>query len=362
MGAKISGSSVQTVESNGFPRVPRKVIDCGESGVTLRFVVPILALSGTAARLTARDSLLRRPIEPLANALKQIGVELIVKNGMISLTGSPQDGGTVTVSGDVSSQFISGLLFAGFLMKNGLTLELTSKLESRNYVLLTVEILRRHGAKIRMNKSLTQFQVLGGQSLFPASHKISGDFSAASYFLSAAAITGSTLTVDNLQQTIEPDSVFVEILERMGIPTCVKDNEVIVKRGELTATEVDVSECPDLGPIIAVLACFAEGKTTITGARRLRYKESDRLSSIRSELLSLGADITETEDGLILNGPVNLRGGTVKSHNDHRIAMALSIAALGGREDVVIEGAECVNKSYPRFFDDYRSLGVEAIE
>jgi 3-phosphoshikimate 1-carboxyvinyltransferase len=362
MGAKVSGSSVQTVESNGIPQVPRKVINCGESGVTLRFVVPILALSGTAARLTARNSLLRRPIEPLANALKQIDVELVVKNGVIELTGSPQDGGTVSISGDVSSQFVSGLLFSGFLMKNGLTLKLTSRLESRNYVLLTVEILRRHGAKIIMNRSLTKFQVLSGQLLLPTTHRISGDFSSASYFLSAAAITGSTLTVDNLQQTIEPDAVFVEILERMGIMTRVNENEVIVQRGKLTATDVDVSECPDLGPIIAVLACFAEGKTTITGARRLRYKESDRLSSIRSELFSLGADITETEDGLILNGPVNLRGGTVKSHNDHRIAMALSIAALRGREEIVIEGVECVNKSYPRFFDDYRSLGVEAIE
>jgi 3-phosphoshikimate 1-carboxyvinyltransferase len=138
-------------------------------------------------------------------------------------------------------------------------------------------------------------------------------------------------------------------------------NSIIVRGGKLKAINVDIRECPDLGPIIAVLACYADGTTRITGARRLRYKESDRLTSMRSELSSLGGDVIETEDGLVLSGPVTLTGGIAQSHNDHRIAMALSIAALGAKKEVSIQGAECVNKSYPSFFKDLRSIGVGVV-
>src|SRR5208337_4264873 len=181
------------------------------------------------------------------------------------------------------------------------------------------------------------------------------------YHLCAAAITGSSLTISNLRQTLEPDSVIISLLSRMGVKTNVNGDSVIVNGGELKATDVDIRECPDLGPIIAVLACYADGTTRLTGARRLRYKESDRLASMRSELVSMGGKVIETEDGLVLSGPVNLTGGVAQSHNDHRIAMALSIAALGASKEVSIHGAECVNKSYPSFFEDLRSIGVQVV-
>jgi len=351
-----------TVSSNGVLKRPSGIIDCGESGVTMRFVIPMLSLLGDENVLKVEESLLRRPIKPLADALKQLNVSLNINDHVITVSGGPAEGGTVTVRGDVSSQFISGLLLAGTLMKKGIKLEVNSPLESRNYVLLTIETLRSHGVNINVSRDFSVFEIPSGQEPKPARHEISGDYSSASYHLCAAAITGSSLTVRNLSQTLEPDSVIVDLLARMGARTIVNRNSVIMNGRRLRATDVDIRECPDLGPIIAVLACYAEGGTTrITGARRLRYKESDRLASMRSELVSLGGEVVETEDGLVLSGPIALRGGIAQTHNDHRIAMALSIAALGAKDEITIHGAECVNKSYPRFFEDLRSIGVKVV-
>ena len=362
LGARISGSTILSVSSTGVLRQPREIIDCGESGVTMRFVIPILSLISDETVLKAEESLMRRPIEPLADALKQLNVSLSINDRVVTVSGGPAEGGTVTVRGDVSSQFISGLLLAGSLMKKGIKLEIVSPLESRNYVLLTIDSLRSHGVSVNVSQDFSFLEVPGGQEPKPTTHEISGDYSSASYHLCAAAITRSSLTVSNLSQTLEPDSVIVDLLPRMGVRTIVRENSVIVDGGRLMATDVDIRESPDLGPIIAVLACYADGGTTrITGARRLRYKESDRLASMRSELVSLGAEVVETENSLSLNGPIALRGGIAQSHSDHRIAMALSIAALGAKNELTIRGAECVNKSYPSFFEDLRSIGVEVV-
>jgi 3-phosphoshikimate 1-carboxyvinyltransferase len=361
LGAKISGSTTKVVSSHGILKRPRGIINCGESGVTMRFVIPLLTLTGTDVELKAKASLMRRPIEPLIEALEQLNSTLVVKNDSIGVSGGPPEGGTVRIRGDVSSQFISGLLLAGTLMKKGISLEVISPLESRNYVLLTIETLQRHGVHVNVSRVFSRFKVLGGQKPLPTTHRISGDYSSAAFHLSAAAITRSSLTVNNLAQTLEPDSVIIDLLSRMGVKTTVGRNRVTVHGGKLEAADVDIRECPDLGPIIAVLGCYADGKTMITGARRLRYKESDRLASVKSELESLGADVEETKDGLTLRGPVMLKGGTVQAHKDHRIAMALSVAALGAEREIVIEGAECVSKSYPDFFEDLRSIGVEVV-
>ena len=361
LGARTSGSTILNVSSDGLEQ-PRGIIDCGESGVTMRFVIPILSLVGGERVVTAKESLMRRPIEPLADALKQLDVSLSVDDRVITVNGGPTEGGTVRVRGDVSSQFISGLLLAGVLMKRGIKLEIISPLESRNYVLLTIETLRRHGININVSRNFSLFEVPGGQEPKPTTHEISGDYSSASYPLCAAAITRSSLTVSNLSQALEPDSIIIDFLARKGVRTLVNDNSVtLYGGGRLKATDVDIRGCPDLGPVLAVLGCYADGQTRITGAGRLRYKESNRLASMRSELASLGGKVEETEDGLLLAGPISLRGGVAQAHNDHRIAMALAIAALGAKDEVTIQGAECINKSYPNFFDDLRSVGVEVV-
>jgi len=328
----------------------------------LRFMIPVASLTGSKATFRAKESLMRRPLEPLANAMKQLHVKLTSGKDYVEIEGDPPKGGKIHIRGDVSSQFISGLLFAGPSMQNGLRLELTSPLESRSYVSLTLETMKRHGIEVQTNAEMSVFDIPPGQRYVAAAHSISGDYSSAAFALSTGAIANSKVLVRGLQQSeTEPDAVLLRILSEMGARIRILEDGVLVEGGKLRSISINLRDSPDLGPILAVLGCYAEGETRITGAARLRYKESDRLAAISSELHKLGADISETGEGLIIHGPSRLSGGIVSSHGDHRIAMALGVAALGAASKVVIEGTECVSKSYPNFFNDLRLLGVETI-
>lgn len=351
------------VKSSGHPTATEKEINCGESGVTLRFTIPIASLTGQEIRLVTEGNLMRRPIEPLIDVMNRLGAKVDLGQDLVRVKGDPLKGGKTHIRGDVSSQFISGLLLAAPVMEEGLSLELDSPLESRGYVLLTVEIMKVHGIDIRSDSKLSYFEVAPKQRYRPASHLIPGDYSSAAFAMSAAAITGCRLLVRGLRaENAEPDSAVIEILSQMGVRTSFQEEGLVVNGGRLKACSVDIRDCPDLGPVTAVLGCFADGETRITGGRRLRYKESNRLSAVTSELRALGAEIEETEDGLVASGPCSLKGGIVHSHGDHRIAMALGVAAIRAENHVVIKDAECVSKSYPTFFDDLRSLGVEVID
>jgi 3-phosphoshikimate 1-carboxyvinyltransferase len=363
LGAKVAKTPEEwVVESPGTPSPPFHDINCGESGVTMRFTIPIASLTGSTATLTGKGSLLRRPIEPLTDAMNQLGVRLTTGRGFVKITGGPPEGGTVNIRGDVSSQFISGLLLSAPLMKNGLRLNVTTKLESRSYVSLTIQTMSQHRVTVNADKDMTLLEVTPGQSYLPTLHNVPGDYSSAAFLMAAALVTNSKLLISNLQpDSSEPDSSIVDFLRRMGATPSYQSDGLRIQPGELTGQDFDLTDCPDLGPIMAVLGCYATGKTTIRGAGRLRFKESDRLASISTELNALGADIKETETGLEMTGPSTLRGGTVRSHGDHRIAMALAVAALRADGNVTIQDAECVAKSYPRFFEDFASLGVELI-
>jgi len=363
LGAKLErGPNVWAIHGNGRPTALRKEIQCGESGVTLRFTIPIASLTGEKIKFSGQEGLMGRPIGPLAEAMKQLGVDVEESRNGVVVEGGPPKGGRVSIPGDVSSQFISGLLLAAPLMERKLNLELTSPLESKSYVSLTIDVMKRHGVEVSSNGKMSTFSV-PLQLYKPVVHKVSGDFSSAAFAMSAAAITDSKLLIRGLSRdSHEPDSVMVGILSRMGVEARSLPEGVLVEGARLTGISVDLRDCPDLGPIVAVLGCYAKGRTQITGAGRLRYKESNRLEAIASELGALGADIEETEDGLIMFGPCPLEAGIVDSHDDHRIAMALSIAAIRAKDQVVIKHAECVNKSYPTFFNDLRSLGVEIVD
>jgi len=277
--------------------------------------------------------------------------------------GQAPKGGSVHIRGDVSSQFISGLLLAGPLMRNGLELNLTSKLESRGYVSITIDAMKHHGIRIESNKELTLLRIPGGQVYNPATHTVPGDYSSAAFLIVAAAITNSKLLIRNLtKDSNEPDSIITQIVSRMDTETHYGKEGLFVNGEGLRAARIDITDCPDLGPAVAVLGCYADGVTEVVGAGRLRYKESDRLSAMATELKALGAQLAATQDQLTIKGPTSLKGGTVDSHGDHRVAMALSIAALHAETPVIIRNAECVSKSYPDFFNDLRSLGVKAIE
>lgn len=364
LGAKAERSaSGWIVEGSGHPSIPDHEIYCGESGATLRFLAPIAALTGGKVAFTGKPSLLRRPIEPLEEAMQEIGVETKLHNDRLIVDGKPSRA-VVHIRGDVSSQFISGLLFAGPLMTRGLRIELTSAIESSNYLSLTLNMMKQHGVDVVTNREMSFFEIGTGQRYIPAQHRVLGDYSSAAFMLAAAAITRSTVFVRGLPRNdLEPDALVVELLSKMGNRISITDEGVQVAIGtNLKATRANLRDNPDLGPILAVLGCYAEGETRIEGAARLRYKESDRLTTISTALTSLGADISQAEDTLTIRGPSALNGGTVSSYGDHRIAMALSVAALQAKGEVEIKGVECVSKSYPTFFDDLRSLGAEVVE
>jgi 3-phosphoshikimate 1-carboxyvinyltransferase len=295
--------------------------------------------------------------------MKQLGVDVDAKGFEVRVKAARAKGGRIQIPGNVSSQFISGLLFAGPLMQEGLDIHLTSPLESRGYVILTVETLKRHRINVQENGEMSSFHVAPQQTYLPADHSIPGDYSSAAFLMSAAAVTGSSITVTGLtQDTLDPDSAILNILTQMGVRSSFSSVGLQVEGRTLKGSRANISNCPDLGPVIAVLGACSEGKTEITGAGRLRYKESDRLGAIASELMRLGAEVSLKQDGLVVSGPCTFRGGTVESHGDHRIAMALTVAALNAAGAVTIRNSESVNKSYPAFFNDIRSLGVEVTE
>ena len=364
LGAKLErGQESWRVWSNGRLSAPQGMIECGQSGVTLRFTIPISSLVGKDVWLNGSETLMRRPIQPLIESMKQLGAEISFRGTAVRVKAGPAKGGSVQLPGNVSSQFISGLLLAGPLMEEGLRVRLISTLESRGYVSMTIETMKRHGVSVEINDDMSFYQVMPGQIYKPTEHTIPGDYSSAAFPMAAAAVTRSKILILGLPRDgADPDSAFLEVLGRMGVTTRFTSDALHVEGRALKAVNADITNCPDLGPVIAVLGCYAEGETRITGAGRLRYKESDRLSVIRSELRVLGAEIGEIGSGLLLSGPASLHGGTVNSHGDHRIAMALSIAALNASGPVLIRNAECVNKSYPTYFDDIRALGVDVIE
>lgn len=355
-----------TIKGTSQLKTPDNPIDCGESGATLRFMIPIAALASGPSTFTLGESLRKRPLEPLLQSLKQLGAEsslqLSEKTATVKVQGGGIKGGKTSIRGDVSSQFISGLLFACPRAEEDAEINVTTPLESRNYVQMTMEVLNKHNVKVFTSKDFRKLRVLCNQSYVPRRHMVPGDFSSAAFLLAAAAITSSRVKVKNLNRhTKQGDKAILNILEKMGSKVTVKDEYVEVEAKQLNAVDVDAKDIPDLVPVCASLACYSKGVSKLYNARRLRYKESDRLSSLYTELKKMGADITIVEDGLIVSGPCLLQGATINPHNDHRIAMACAIAALGASGETMIQNSECVKKSYPNFFDDLQLLGADVV-
>jgi 3-phosphoshikimate 1-carboxyvinyltransferase len=369
LGAKVTVSEdcwrVEGAQTLGGAQEP---IDCGESGATLRFMIPIAAWAPEPSVFVFGKSLERRPIEPLLQSLKQLGAEThsqrLGDKASIVVQGGGIAGGKTSIRGDVSSQFISGLMFACPMAKADTKITLTTPLESEEYVKMTQIVLAQHGIKIHISKDFNYLHILSNQTYKPCSHKVPGDFSSAAFLLAAAAITRSNMRVKNLDyKTIQGDKAVLEILKRMGVNRKVcPDHVEIAGNGDLLeAVDVDAKNIPDLVPVCAVLACYAKGTSKIHDGYRLRYKESDRLLSLYLELKKMGAQIAMDKASLTVKGPCALHGAVIDPHNDHRIAMACSIAALGASGETQIQNAECVRKSYPRFFNDLRTLGVDVV-
>jgi len=348
-------------------RAPKKPIDCGESGATLRFMIPVVALAPGPSIFTFGSSLERRPIAPLLQSLKQLGTEsslqLKEEKSLVRIHGGGIRGGKTSIRGDVSSQFISGLLFACPRAKLDTEVDVTTPLESRSYVQMTIEVLSKHGIRVSASDDFARLKIPSNQTYKPCDHEVPGDFSSASFLLAAAAVMPSKVKVKNLDRhSIQGDRAILDIMAEMGSKVRAGDEYVEVQGGQqLNAIEVDARDIPDLVPVCAVLACYSKGTSRIYNAKRLRYKESDRLASLHLELKKMGAEITMKEDELIIRGPCTIHGATIDPHNDHRIAMACAVAALGAGGETKIQNSECVSKSYPSFFDDLRLLGANIV-
>ena len=317
-------------------------LPCGESGSTLRFLLPVAGALGAEAVFHMEGRLPQRPLHPLDEVLTAHGMTIRQEDALLYVSGRLQPG-DFALPGNVSSQYISGLLMALPLLNSGSTLAVTGELESAAYVTMTEDTLRRGGIALR--KSGASWHISGGQRCrFPAQLSAEGDWSNAAFWF-AAAFLGHRVDVEGLNpRSVQGDRVIGEQLARLTQPG---------------PAELDVSQCPDLVPPLAAMAALRAGETTaIVNAARLRIKESDRLASVTQVLNALGAGVEEHADHLVLRGRERLAGGvTVSGHNDHRIAMMAAIAATRCQGPVTITGAECVNKSYPRFWADYEALG-----
>jgi len=349
------------------------VFNCRESGSTLRFFLPLSMVFKNKATFIGTGGLPHRPLSPLKEQLEEHGCVFSNKGDDIcTLTGALK-GGKFTLPGNVSSQFITGLLFALPLLSESSEIILSSPLQSSPYVTMTLNTLEMFGIKIDAlfdescaERSYSAFRIKGGQKyVSPANATVEGDWSNAAFWFVAAAISTSiesTITCNGLDiLSAQGDKKIVSILKAFGGNISKCEKSVIASPGELHGIEIDAVNIPDLIPIISVLAAVSVGKTTIINAERLRIKESDRLHAIYDGLTRLGADVEELDGGLIIRGKDRLNGGTVSGFNDHRIVMSMAIASIRCENPVIIEGAEAVNKSYPNFFDDFKNLGGDVV-
>ncbi len=335
---------------------------CRESGSTLRFLIPLALTKDGDYIFHGEGKLISRPLEPYYEIFEEKGIKYSREEDGLPLKVSGKlTSGTYRVRGDISSQFITGLLFSLPILEGNSRIQITTKLESKGYIDLTLDILKDFGIEIE-NNNYKEFNIRGAQKYNCRNYYVEGDYSQGAFFLVAGAL-GSSIVCSGLNKdSLQGDKVILDILEAMGCNVEESEEGIKVKPSKTKGIEIDASNCPDLVPILTVLASLSEGETKIVNAKRLRIKECDRLHAITKELNKLGANIIELEDSLIISGVNELKGGEVDSHNDHRIVMALAIAATRARGNVIINNPSAVEKSYPNFFKDYFKLGGECDE
>lgn len=327
------------------------VLDCGESGSTLRFLLPVAGALGVTAEFTGKGKLPSRPIIQLMEVMT--GCSFSSATLPFTLSGKLQNG-DFAIEANVSSQFISGLMFALPLIGGGRIIPSTET-ESTAYIDMTLDALQTFGVNIEVEKYDGSFcyRYVGGKYTSPGEITVESDYSAAAFLLAGGAI-GGKVRCDNLNRySLQADREIMRLLKRFG----AKVDKNTVSADELHGIEISAEEFPDLVPILAVMGVFCDGQTKITGAGRLRIKESDRLYAVFKCLKAMGADIKQTGDGLVIRGNEYIKGGKINGFNDHRIVMAMTIAATYAENPTVITGAEAINKSYPDFFRDYVKLG-----
>lgn len=354
LGANIEKSGGKLIFKPGTPDVRKAALDCAESGSTLRFLLPVAAALCENVHLSGRGRLSARPIDDLVAVMRQNGVSLSSDHLPLDMRGKLQSG-RYALPGNVSSQYITGLLFALPLLNGDSEIVLSTRLESAAYVDITLRTLSKYGISVEPGNG--GFLIPGNQRYrAPGDVTVEGDWSNAAFFLAAGAI-GAPLTVSGLaMDSPQGDRAITEFLRQFGADVTVGSDSVSVVPKSLRGCDIDIGETPDLLPALAVVASKAEGESRFLNGARLRLKESDRLKSTVSLIRSLGGQAQECEDGITVCGG-SLRGGIADSFHDHRIVMAAAIAAIACTGPVTILDAGAAAKSYPGFFNDYQKLG-----
>ena len=357
MGADIREKATGELLVRPITQIPDGLchLNCGESGSTLRFLLPLVGALGIDAVFHREGRLPQRPLAPLDEELRCHGM-LVEEEGASLFCRGKLRAGVYSLPGNVSSQFVSGLLMALPLLERESHLNVTGSVESAGYIAMTEEALRL--SDIRLDRSCYFYTIPGGQRpRLPENLAVEGDWSNAAFFLCLGALSPKGVKVSGLSRnSTQGDRAVLELLRGFGAEIFETENAVMIRRGSLCGQAIDASPVPDLIPVLSVVAAAAEGETQIYHAGRLRLKESDRLHSTSAMLRALGADVSELPEGLRICGRSRLTGGTVDSMGDHRIAMAAAVAASVCAEELVVANAECVQKSYPRFWKDWEGL------
>lgn len=373
LGARVSYDREKravTLDASGLGSVHQGVVDCLESGNTLRFLAPIAAALGGDWRLTGSGRLPQRPMGVYRDLLPQHGVEYRAEGPdelPLELSGRLAPG-VFSLPGNISSQFVTGLLLALPLLEGDSEIVLTSPLESEGYVELTLSVLKAFG--IEIIKTSTGWQVPGGQRFAARDYTVEGDWSQAAFFLSMAAVDpkGDRVRLHGLDpDSVQGDKACVERFREFGLETAWQNGVLTACNpraqepfGGLRGCEIDVSQIPDMVPALSVCAALAEGETSFVRAERLRLKESDRIAAMEDALNALGGKARSTQDTLTVEGVPQLRGGTAEGRNDHRVVMSLAAAALRSETAVQVTDEQSIKKTYPGFFEDFKGLGGSA--
>lgn len=340
--------------TGGHLKPTRMELNCRQSAATLRFLVPLCAALPGTSRITFAPGLARRPMTLMPAMLKQLGITVKPAPDHLLIHGGPIKTGGVSLPGDVSSQFISGLMLAAPLFPEGVTINLTTPARSRDYLRMTMACLSRFGVNVTHNDNLTEFIILG-QMGSAANYEVEGDWSGASYFLGLGALNGQICVSGLNPDSFQADRFMLNCLEQMGAAVTISNGEIKVASSSLRAVNLNLDEAIDLLPTVACLAAAANGRSVLTGLSRARLKESDRVTAVAVNLKRMGVAVAEEPDSLVITGG-RPHGAVIDSFDDHRIAMAFAmLSTICG--DTTIEGAECVNKTYPGFWEDFGQAG-----
>lgn len=362
LGARVTGTPGGLQIESGGVRPITTDIDCGESGLSIRMFTPLAALSGQQLTISGSGSLLNRPMDFFDTVLPAWGVEVQSNEGRLPLVvKGPLNPVSVEIDGSLSSQFLTGLLMAcAAADARGVTIRVRD-LKSKPYIDLTLDVMRRFGLKVPQNNNYTSFYFDNAPA--PArggthEYTVEGDWSSAAFLLVAGAVAGYVTIAGLDRASAQADKAILDALTSAGAAMTISDNGIEVQPSDLRAFTFDATDCPDLFPPLVALAAWCRGESRIKGASRLAHKESDRALTLQEEFGKMGLEILLQDDMMIVLGGQGLRGATVRSRNDHRIAMAIAVAALQAGGTTTIEAAEAVRKSYPGFFTDLQQLGA----